>query len=63
MSGIDDTCVLRARGLCKRYGREGGLVRAVLVPACQRVLGRAAWYAPAPLRRLNTRIGLAVAGG
>jgi len=29
MSGIDDTCVLRARGLCKRYGREGGLVRAV----------------------------------
>jgi putative ABC transport system ATP-binding protein len=29
MSGIDDTCVLRARGLRKQYGREGGLVRAV----------------------------------
>jgi len=29
MSGIEDTCVLRARGLCKQYGREGGLVRAV----------------------------------
>jgi energy-coupling factor transporter ATP-binding protein EcfA2 len=29
MSGTDDTCVLRARGLRKQYGREGGLVRAV----------------------------------
>ena len=29
MSGIEDTCVLRARGLRKQYGREGGLVRAV----------------------------------
>lgn len=29
MSGIDDMCVLRARGLRKQYGREGGLVRAV----------------------------------
>jgi putative drug exporter of the RND superfamily len=37
---------------------DATLVRAVLVPACQRMLGRAAWYAPAPLRRLNTRIGL-----
>jgi hypothetical protein len=25
------------------------------------MLGRAAWYAPAPLRRLQTRIGLAEA--
>src|SRR5215831_9529014 len=29
MSKIEDTCVLRARGLRKQYGREGGLVRAV----------------------------------
>src|SRR5262247_2671280 len=29
MSNIEDTCVLRARGLRKQYGREGGLVRAV----------------------------------
>jgi ABC-type lipoprotein export system ATPase subunit len=29
MSGIDDTWVLRAHGLRKQYGREGGLVRAV----------------------------------
>lgn len=44
---------------------DATLVRAILVPACQRVLGRAAWYAPAPLRRLQTRIGLtgAEAGG
>jgi RND superfamily putative drug exporter len=37
---------------------DATLVRAVLVPACQRMLGRAAWYAPAPLRRLQARIGL-----
>jgi RND superfamily putative drug exporter len=42
---------------------DATLVRAVLVPACQRILGRAAWYAPAPLRRLQTRIGLAEARG
>jgi RND superfamily putative drug exporter len=37
---------------------DATLVRAVLVPAAQRILGRAAWYAPAPLRRLQTRIAL-----
>jgi RND superfamily putative drug exporter len=42
---------------------DATLVRAVLVPACQRILGRAAWYAPAPLRRLQTRIGPAEAHG
>jgi RND superfamily putative drug exporter len=42
---------------------DATLVRAVLVPASQRILGRAAWYAPAPLRRLQTRIGLTEAGG
>jgi putative ABC transport system ATP-binding protein len=29
MSTVDDTCVLRARGLRKHYGRGDGLVRAV----------------------------------
>jgi RND superfamily putative drug exporter len=38
---------------------DATLVRAVLVPAAQRVLGRAAWYAPAPMRRLYGRVGLA----
>jgi putative drug exporter of the RND superfamily len=42
---------------------DATLVRAVLVPACQRILGRAAWYAPAPLHRLQNRIGLAEARG
>ncbi len=42
---------------------DATLVRAVLVPACLRLLGRAAWYAPGSLRRLNTRIGLTEAGG
>ena len=42
---------------------DATLVRAVLVPACQQILGRAAWYAPAPLRRLNTRIALTEAPG
>jgi RND superfamily putative drug exporter len=35
------------------------LVRTVLVPVCQRVLGRAAWYAPRSLRRLHTRLAVA----
>ena len=42
---------------------DATLVRAILVPACQQILGRAAWYAPAPLRRLQTRIGLTEAPG
>jgi putative drug exporter of the RND superfamily len=42
---------------------DATLVRAVLVPACQQILGRAAWYAPAPLRRLQARIALAEARG
>src|SRR5260370_1825335 len=29
MTGIEDACVLRAGGLRKQYGKEGGLVRAV----------------------------------
>jgi RND superfamily putative drug exporter len=42
---------------------DATLVRAVLVPAAQRILGRGAWYAPAPLRRLQTGIGLAETRG
>lgn len=40
---------------------DATLVRAVLVPACQRLLGRAAWYAPPVLRRLHNRLGVAEA--
>jgi RND superfamily putative drug exporter len=42
---------------------DATLVRAVLVPAAQRILGRAAWYAPAPLRRVQARVRLTEAGG
>ena len=42
---------------------DATLVRAVLVPASQRILGPAAWYAPAALRRLQTRIALTEARG
>ncbi|MGP3951611.1 MMPL family transporter [Streptomyces sp. 7N604] len=33
-------------------------VRGVLVPAAMRLLGRTAWYAPEPLRRLHRRLGV-----
>jgi RND superfamily putative drug exporter len=37
---------------------DATLIRGVLVPAAMRVLGRAAWYAPAPLRRVQARLAL-----
>jgi RND superfamily putative drug exporter len=40
---------------------DATLVRVVLVPAFQRMFGRAAWYAPGPLRRLHTKIALSEA--
>jgi len=41
---------------------DATLVRGVLVPATMRVLGRWAWYSPAPLRRLHDRVGLSESG-
>ena len=37
---------------------DATVVRALLVPATMRLLGRWNWWAPAPLRRLHDRIGL-----
>jgi RND superfamily putative drug exporter len=34
------------------------VVRTLLVPAVLKLTGRAAWWAPGPLRRLHTRVGL-----
>lgn len=34
------------------------IVRALLVPSLMALLGRANWWAPAPLRRLHARVGL-----
>jgi len=38
---------------------DATIIRVLLVPATMRLLGRANWWAPRPLRRLHTRIGLA----
>ncbi|MGY1717251.1 MMPL family transporter [Geodermatophilus sp. SYSU D01106] len=37
---------------------DATIVRALLVPASMRLLGRANWWAPAPLRRLHARLGI-----
>ncbi len=37
---------------------DATLIRGVLVPAALRLLGRAAWWSPKPLRLLHNRIGL-----
>ena len=40
---------------------DATLVRGVLVPASMRLLGERSWYAPAGLRRVHVRLGLAEA--
>jgi putative drug exporter of the RND superfamily len=40
---------------------DATLVRGVLLPAALRILGRFAWYAPKPLRRVHARLALAEA--
>ncbi len=40
---------------------DATLVRGALVPAFMRLMGPANWWAPAPLKRLHTRIGLSEA--
>jgi hypothetical protein len=40
---------------------DATLVRGVLVPVAMRLLGRAAWFAPRPLRLVHARLGLAEA--
>ncbi|NUR28184.1 MAG: MMPL family transporter [Catenulispora sp.] len=37
------------------------LIRGILVPAAMRVLGRSAWWAPGPLRRMHARFGISEA--
>lgn len=41
---------------------DATLVRALLVPATMRLLGRANWWLPPPLRRLHARVALREAG-
>jgi uncharacterized membrane protein YdfJ with MMPL/SSD domain len=42
---------------------DATLVRVLLVPATMRLLGRANWYAPMPLRRLYARYGISESDG
>jgi putative drug exporter of the RND superfamily len=37
---------------------DATLVRGILVPAAMRLLGHAAWWSPAPMRRLHNRFGI-----
>ena len=37
---------------------DATLIRGVLVPAVMRLLGRAAWWSPTPIRRLHNRFGI-----
>jgi trehalose monomycolate/heme transporter len=41
---------------------DASIVRVMLVPAAMRLLGRANWWAPGPLRRLYARYGIRDAG-
>jgi putative drug exporter of the RND superfamily len=36
---------------------DATLVRTILVPATMRLLGKANWWLPSPLRRLPNRLG------
>ncbi len=42
---------------------DASIVRVMLVPATMRLLGRASWWAPAPLRRLYARYGFRESDG
>jgi RND superfamily putative drug exporter len=50
-------------GLALAVLMDAFVVRALLVPALMVLAGRANWWAPAPLRRLHARVGLAHTAG
>ncbi len=45
-------------GLALAVVMDATLVRATLVPAFMKLMGRANWWAPAPLRRFHERFGV-----
>ncbi|MFB9835858.1 MMPL family transporter [Actinoallomurus acaciae] len=49
-------------GLLAAVVIDATLVRALLVPATIRLLGRANWWLPGPLRRLHARVAISEAG-
>ncbi|MDT0302841.1 MMPL family transporter [Streptomonospora wellingtoniae] len=58
--GTSDLLFLKIMGigLALAVVVDATLVRALLVPATMRLLGRSNWWLPAPLRRLHDRIGI-----
>jgi RND superfamily putative drug exporter len=50
-------------GLAVAVVVDATIVRALLVPATMRLLGRANWWLPRPLRRIHDRFGLQEADG
>ena len=45
-------------GMALAVAIDATLVRALVVPATMRLLGRLNWWAPAPLAKLYRRLGL-----
>ena len=45
-------------GMIVALNIDAAVVRVLLVPATMRLLGRANWWAPRPLRRLYARYGI-----
>ncbi|MFJ4472347.1 MMPL family transporter [Streptomyces sp. NPDC089424] len=45
-------------GIALAVVMDAMVVRSLLVPAVMRLTGRATWWAPGPLRRLHSRVGL-----
>jgi RND superfamily putative drug exporter len=60
---LADIVLIKAIGLgmALAVAIDATLVRALVVPATMRLLGDLNWWAPAPLARLQRRLGLAEA--
>ena len=58
--GLAEIVIIKAIGLgmALAVAIDATLVRALVVPATMRLLGRANWWAPGPLRRLYRRLAL-----
>lgn len=58
--GLADVVLIKSigLGLAIAVAIDATVVRALIVPAVMRILGDYNWWAPHPLRRLHTRIGL-----
>jgi RND superfamily putative drug exporter len=58
---FSDTTIIKAFGLGMGIAVvvDAAIVRTLLVPAAMRLMGHWNWWAPAPLARLHSRLGLA----